>query len=275
MSDTVYSYDRINFHKTFPPQASYISKILELAERNYSGTKEGISKETGIPTGKTSGKVVPNILYAQYMGLISYKLDKGVFSLRLTELGDRVFCEDKYLYEDITKLICHYNICDQKQGALLWSFLYFDISLLPNDVLQINTLKKKMQDRFQQNVDFDAVKKSYTDGFWSNCELMTFRDGLSFQERYFDESMKYMYAYSLLDSWDEYLGGVQEITVDQIINDMKWNKRFGLDNDEMILVLESLEDEGYLCLNKQLVPYTVIRTATKSDALLNFYSLIS
>ena len=275
MSDAIYSYDKVNFHKTFPPQASYISKILELANSNYSGTKEEISRDTGIPTGKTSGKVVPHILYAEYMGLISYNLDKGVYSLNLTELGERVFDEDKYLYEDITKLICHFNICDQKQGALLWSFLYFNISLLPNDILQMNTLKKKMQDHFQQTVDFDAVKKSYTDGFWSNCELITFSDGLSFQESYFDESMKYMYAYTLFDSWDNYLGDLQEITADQIVNELKWNKRFGLDDDEMIVALESLENEGYLRLNKQLIPYTVIRISDKSDALANLYSLIS
>lgn len=53
------------------------SKIMELAKDNYSGSKEEISEKTGIPTGKTSGKVVPHILYAQYMGLTTYTLTKG------------------------------------------------------------------------------------------------------------------------------------------------------------------------------------------------------
>ena len=56
MSEIKYSYDTVNFHKTFAPQDSYLSKILELASAAYSGTKEDISEVTGIPTGKTSGK---------------------------------------------------------------------------------------------------------------------------------------------------------------------------------------------------------------------------
>lgn len=118
MNEKIFSYDSVNFHKTFAPQDSYISKILELAEYGYSGTKEEISKITGIPTGKTSGKVVPHILYSYYMGLVNYKIEKGKLSLSLTDLGKVIYNEDKYLFEDITKLICHFNISDETNGAL-------------------------------------------------------------------------------------------------------------------------------------------------------------
>ena len=84
MSELKYSYDSVNFHKTFSPQDSYLAKILELAVNGYSGTKEDISAVTGIPTGKTSGKVIPHILYAYYMGLIKYQLNKGIYSLNVT-----------------------------------------------------------------------------------------------------------------------------------------------------------------------------------------------
>ena len=67
-----FSWDDIEFHKTFQPQDTYITKILELAAQGYSGTKEEISAVTGIPTGKTSGKVIPHIRYAAFMGLIDF-----------------------------------------------------------------------------------------------------------------------------------------------------------------------------------------------------------
>lgn len=76
MNETTFSYDSVNFHKTFSPQDSYITKILELAKENFIGSKEEISEETGIPTGKTSGKVVPHILYTQYMGLTTHTLSR-------------------------------------------------------------------------------------------------------------------------------------------------------------------------------------------------------
>ena len=124
MSETKYSYDAVNFHKTFAPQDSYLSKILELASEQYIGTKEDISEVTGIPTGKTSGKVVPHILYAYYMGLIYYKFERGGYTLSLTPLGKLVRENDKYLFEDITKMICHYSLCDEYTGANIWSFVY-------------------------------------------------------------------------------------------------------------------------------------------------------
>ena len=102
----------------------HLSKILELASQQYVGTKEDISEITGIPTGKTSGKVVPHILYAYYMGLIYYKFERGGYTLSLTPLGKLVRENDKYLFEDITKMICHYSLCDEYTGANIWSFVY-------------------------------------------------------------------------------------------------------------------------------------------------------
>ena len=44
MNETTFSYDSVNFHKTFSPQDSYIAKILELAKAGYTGSKEEISE---------------------------------------------------------------------------------------------------------------------------------------------------------------------------------------------------------------------------------------
>ena len=85
------------FHDTFQPEAPYLTKILELASNAYTGKKEDISCQTGIPTGKQRGKVEPHIKYATYMGLVSHKVEKGVYSLALTKLGQEVYVQDKYL----------------------------------------------------------------------------------------------------------------------------------------------------------------------------------
>ena len=58
----------LEFHKTFSAETGYVSKILQLAIEKISGTKDELSKISGIPTGKTSGKVIPHIKYAAYMG---------------------------------------------------------------------------------------------------------------------------------------------------------------------------------------------------------------
>ena len=158
MSEIKYSYDTVNFHKTFAPQDSYLSKLLELASDGYSGTKEDISEITGIPTGKISGKVVPHILYAAFMGLIRYQLEKGSYTLSLTPLGKTVLENDKYLFEDVTKMICHYNLCDKEQGAFIWSFVYDRLPVMTEETMSEAAMKKKYIDFFGVNVDLTPLE---------------------------------------------------------------------------------------------------------------------
>lgn len=70
----------VNFAQTFKPEKQYISAILKLATKNEPMTAKQISLETGIPSGESSGKVVPHIEYAKYMGLIDYVARKSYAS---------------------------------------------------------------------------------------------------------------------------------------------------------------------------------------------------
>lgn len=110
------------FHSSFPPQLSYVAKILHLAAQNFSGNKVEISNITGIPTGDHSGKVLPHIKYANYMGLIYVTNKEGKINLRLTELGGIVYNEDPYMMEEVTKLVTNFWLTDKQLGAPQWSF---------------------------------------------------------------------------------------------------------------------------------------------------------
>ena len=63
----------INFAQTFKPEKQYISSILNIANKCEPMTAKQISLETGIPMGEKSGKVIPHIEYAKFMGLIDYE----------------------------------------------------------------------------------------------------------------------------------------------------------------------------------------------------------
>ena len=60
--------ENFNFHQTFQPEPEYISSILNLARDEEVLTVKEISTVTGIPTGESSGKVEPKILYASSGG---------------------------------------------------------------------------------------------------------------------------------------------------------------------------------------------------------------
>ena len=87
--------------------------------------------------------------------------------------------------------------------------------------------------------------------------------------------MLYVYAYLLLASWEKLFPNAQEITFDQISNELKWNKILGFDDEEMLFTLEQLENEGIVQLNKQLVPYTAVRLTDSSDSMLKLYDLLN
>lgn len=275
MNEPTFSYGSVNFHKTFSPQDFYLTKILKLAKENFIGSKEKISEETGIPTGKTSGKVVPHILYAQYMGLITHTLSNGKYSLELTDFGKIVLENDKYLFDDITRLLCHYHICDEEIGAYLWSFLYNGLPLMLDENMSEEAIKKKYNGFFMIKTDLRALRRSYSDdGFFAHLNLLDFADGICINSAYYKDERFYAYVYALFSSWDRKYAETREITADQII-DMKWNKRFGFDEGEMLFALEKMEEKQFIRLNKQLVPYTVIRNADTVDVLPYLYELLN
>ena len=111
----------VNFHQTFRPEKQYITAILELAGDTESHSVKDISSLTGIPNGESSGKVEPHIIYANFMGLITYDKKDGVYSLARTELGENIYTEDPGLQEELSILLCHCMMQREIAGAPLWA----------------------------------------------------------------------------------------------------------------------------------------------------------
>jgi hypothetical protein len=123
----------LNFTQDFLPERSLLSKLMQFAQSGQKGNKEEIGEITGIPTGKSSGKVEAIIFYALGMGLISAKKEGGKWSLGLTELGNFIYSEDRYLSEPLTLWLLHLMLCrrhdlsDPARGTVdAWFSLFAD-----------------------------------------------------------------------------------------------------------------------------------------------------
>ena len=101
----------LNLPQTFLPERRLLAKLLAFAADHGNGDKEAISAATGIPTGKSTGKVEPMIRYAQGMGLISAERAPGQWRLSLTPLGQTVRREDPFLSEAVTIWLLHLMLC--------------------------------------------------------------------------------------------------------------------------------------------------------------------
>ena len=134
----------LNFHETFPPTLRYIAEIVQLAANNFIGDKEEISEITGIPTGSGTGKVVPHIKYAKFMGLIENDIvSAGKYNLQLTPLGRLIYSEDKYFMDRISKYLINYFLCDKEEGAPHWSFLFNNFNYMLDSEYALSTIEEQ------------------------------------------------------------------------------------------------------------------------------------
>jgi hypothetical protein len=117
-----------NFHKTFVPERTHINAMLKYASIGKKGSFIEIGQDTGIPTGKSSGKVVPTLDYCRGMGLIALSDESKNNSVKqpiLTDFGRIILFEDPFLKENITQWICHFNLCSPNIGADVWYQVFF------------------------------------------------------------------------------------------------------------------------------------------------------
>lgn len=270
---------QLKFHETFQPEIRYISQIIELASRNYSGSKFDISECTGIPTGKQKGKVEPHIKYASYMGLISYTMNKGIYELSLTDLGTAVFTEDKYLQEELTKWICHYKMTQREEGAPQWAYLINKAHKGFVESLTFDSLVKSANEFFDVTISFEELfgvtKRSYKDGIFEELEFLSVEDNVSkihFEEFSEKDELVFVYAYALLHNWSLCFPDKTEITMVELSEDLAFGKTFGFSHDTINNVLDLLSDEGLVTVNRQLYPATIIRTSEEEEIIPLLYS---
>lgn len=271
--------NNLMFHETFQPELTYISKVLELAVAGERGDKFQISALSGIPTGEKKGKVEPHIKYAKYMGLIDYHVEKGIYTLSATKLGLKVWEQDKYLHELLTVWLLHYCISRDMFGAPQWEYIVKKANVGFNLEVSNSHLNSLIQKEFDiSNGDvqkaFGVVKSSYMSGCFSSIYYLAWEDNLAYEEKSEQIEYEFLYAYALLDSWSMLFPEKTELTMPEITDDLMFGKVFGLSDDEIDAILESLQDKGVISINRQLFPITIVKTMDTEEAISNLYSML-
>lgn len=265
-----------NFHNKMPLQLPYIATILDLAQHHIVGTKEEISIKSGIPTGEGSGKVLSHIEFAKSMGLIDYIKEKGKFSLFPTKLGNYIYEQDPYLLENVTKMMCNYWLTDKEIGIPQWYYFMREGSTILNTGIDTSLLEKRIQQNFETPLYMSVVYSTYGPDCFQDLDVIEYnkvQKKVTFKEGSCNITYKYVYAYTLLKSWEVQFQDYREITIDQIIEELKWNKPFGFSYDEILSVLEELAIDNIVSLNKQLTPITIIKIKEADELLSHLYDL--
>ena len=268
------SQSNLNFHQTFKPEKQYVGSILDVANNTDTMSVPSISSYTGIPNGKSSGKVEPHILYAKYMGLIEAEKKDGEYKLSRTKLGNIVYTEDPGLQEDLTILLCHAMMLRNVAGADMWNAVFTKILPMYRGGMKRELLLKELEQLFDGKANkknFAPCIGSYEDMF-SGINILTMdSEMICINETEYNKEYIYLYAFILFELWDEMYGEQEEISSVQLAA-VCFGKIFGWDEQKEYEVLEQLSDKGIIRLNRQLFPYTILRLTDKDTVMERLYS---
>ena len=264
----------LNFHQTFRPEKQYIAAILDISGDPEFRTVRDISMMTGIPTGESSGKVEPHIVYADYMGLINYEKNGGKYSLKRSLLGETIYMEDPGLQEKLTELLCHAMIVRNENGARLWSAIFRNVMPRYKTGINRDLLTRELLTVLDGKITTKNIAPFFGshESFFDSLSVIS-DDGetLKITETAYDKEFIYVYGLALLAYWKEQYPEQDEITSDQL-KDLYFGNVFGWDSQEEYAVLEHLSDKGIIRMNRQLMPYTILRLVDCDDLIGRLYS---
>lgn len=260
------------FHETFVPERVHLSEILAFAAAELEGTKEDIREETGIPTGKCSGKVVPILRYAEGMGLLSSTRPRDhVFAPRLTPLGRVVFDQDPGLSTTCSQLLGHLHLCREVGGAEVWyqTFtagfsrlgLEFAAGDLEAHLRQVGVEKLgplgRMYDEPNSFGKLGALKS----------------DGERFRRMPAPTAAYYApaYAHVFLGLWEHHLGTERQLLAGQVEAATRFFAMAGWEPGLGQRVLDQLAELGAIALDRQLHDTAITRLGSPSDYLSTLY----
>lgn len=264
----------INFHQTFKPEKQYIASILEIADGSSKRDIQTISSLTGIPNGKSSGKVEPHICYAEYMGLVVFDKKNGEYIITKTHLGEIVSDEDPGLQENLTITLLHAMMCRKLFGAGIWEMMIKQILPKYHNSVCKDIAIKELNTHYEGKVsikNFAPFIGSYDDLF-SKLQLISISgEDVSISSMKYDSEFIYLYAFILFEYWDELFEGQAEISSIQL-EELSYGKVFGWGETTEYTVLERLAEKEIIRMNRQLMPYTILRLVDKEDLIVELYS---
>ena len=273
----------LDFHQTFRPDRNLLSNLLMNLPDCSGKTIKEISDLTGIPTGESSGKVVPTICYLKYMGLITYELDKKKYQLDYTSLGLRIVEEDPGLSEELTLLLLHCMLTRCVNGAALWSYIFLDVLPKYHGSISKQVLNDELQNHFGKEVNTSPFNGTYTAIFEQIDILRIENEKYELQKHLYNPEMIYLYGLVLYDYWQDWVTQCfkdqkeeleisdVEITAKQLA-DVGFRHPFGWSEADEYKVLEYLHEKNIIALNRQMVPFSIRKTSSKEELIHNLYS---
>lgn len=273
----------LDFHQTFRPERNCISSLLSDISDCSGKDIADISRITGIPAGKSSGKVLPTIYYAEYMELISSQLTNGKYILDYTSIGETVVNEDPGLSEELTLLLLHCMLVRKNTGALLWAYIICDLLPKYHSEISKQMLEKELRLHFQKDVNIAPFNGTYLSFFQQLNMVEIQKNCYTIHPHLYNSEFIFLYGLVLYEYWTDWANAfdskeqelnkvsLSEITAEQL-EETGFRHPFGWSKNEEYAVLEALKDKGIIDLNRQMSPFAVRKIMNKESLIDLLYS---
>jgi len=277
----------LNFPQTFLPERRFITKLLEFAELKGQGNKVSIGEKTGIPTGNSTGKVEPMIHYALGMGLITgHKRDGAVWQLNLTQLGDVVIQEDRYLKESQTLWMLHIMLCRRYTlstpavgFADAWFALFAEGGFRLGEKFTVSSLQSFLTDRhgeksYLQSLSSVVVRSyledsclGYIDVLQKGADEMLFR-----KKAPVDTASFPVYAACFYLIWEDLFFDENQITLDTFAEQSRFFATMNWNDSMISRWLMWMSDQGILQVDRYTGSPVLLRLKKTEQCVAEIYS---
>lgn len=260
----------INFNQGFIPERKYLSKLLKYAKEKKNASKSGIANVTGIPTGNSSGKVEPHIKYATAMGLMQSNYSKKNWELENTDFGNILLSEDPYLGEKMTQWLLHYMLSNPINGSLLWHTVFYDIRTILGEKITKNIfddyIQRKVPSYSQRNAGplFNMYKESAS---FAEIKPINSKEKIEYNQAPFRNEFFKGYAGLFFIMWDTVFANERQILLQDFLNKTKLFHIYSWDKKQIYTFFDSLNNWGYLRLDKQAGATLITRNKITKDVL--------
>lgn len=267
----------INFHQTFIPERQYLSSLLHFVATGQTGTDQDISEQTGIPVGKSSGKVPAIISYCLGMGLIKVQKmdDSKKKAFEFTPFGRVVLLEDSNLSEELTQWIAHLHLCRQNGGAEAW-YLSFNKGF---NILGLEFTEQDLTGFLERNCGkrnkspIGPLIRTYEEpAALQIAHVLTHQNETLLKRSPAPLLSGFRNGYSafLLSLWEENFADHRQVTTTDLESTVHWQNIGGWNQRQNETILDMLQDADAITIDKQMKPWVLSRL---TDAK-NFWTVI-
>ncbi|MFP4310011.1 MAG: hypothetical protein ACLFQQ_22595 [Desulfococcaceae bacterium] len=264
----------LRFHQTFIPERHYLSSLLRFAAAGGTGSNIEISEKTGIPTGKSSGKVPAILQYAQGMNLVFAEGKLPGRRIRPTPWGEAVLAHDPALGHAFTQWMAHLHLCRRQGGAEIWFRTFGPGSDALGKEFQRETLDRYLTGLFgpAKRSLIGPMKGTYQESAALQKAGALAADGETFLRvpAPLEPAFAHGYAAFLLSLWDRHFPEDRQATLSDFEEETFWGRIHGWDEGQRKQALGMMAEKGALLIDKQMEPWVLTRQASAAD----FHSLL-